>query len=88
MRMRSVLRPLPLLAIWTGLCLILMIVGFATLASQPSANSDLLQAAASPRLSDGEVVAMAAALWLFGVLLLLAVVGLRRLSRAGWRGVR
>jgi hypothetical protein len=82
MRLRSAFRPRPLAVIWTGLCLILMLVGFATLTSQPSGNGDLLSAAASPALSDGEIAADAAVLWLFGVVPLLAFVGARRLSRA------
>jgi hypothetical protein len=83
--MRPLLRPLPLLALWTVLCLILMIVGFATLVSQPSGNGDLLQAASSPELSYGAVAGIAAALWLLCSLLLLVGVAVRRLC--GCRGL-
>jgi hypothetical protein len=41
MRLQSALRPRPLAAIWTGLCLVLMFVGFATLVSHPSDTGDL-----------------------------------------------
>jgi hypothetical protein len=79
MQMQSVLRPRPLAAAWTVLCLILMLVGFATLVSHPSGNGDLLQAAASPGLSTGEVAALTAVGWLLGIVLLLAWVAVRRL---------
>jgi hypothetical protein len=81
MRLQSALRPRPLAAIWTGLYLVLMFVGFATLVSHPSDTGDLLQAGTSPGLSDGEIAAMATTLWLLGIVLLLAFVGIRRLSR-------
>lgn len=77
--MRALLRPWPLLAIWTVLCLILMIVGFATLVSQPSGNGDLLQAASSPDLSYGAVAGVVAVLWLVGGVVVLFVVAVRRL---------
>jgi hypothetical protein len=79
MRLRSVFGPRPLAAAWTILCLILMLVGSATLVSHPSGNGDLLQAAASPGLSTGEVAALAAVAWLLGIVLLLAWVVVRRL---------
>jgi hypothetical protein len=77
--MRALLRPWPLLATWTVLCLILMIVGFATLVSQPNGNGDLLQAASSPELSYGAVAGVVAVLWLLGSVVLLVVVAGRRL---------
>jgi hypothetical protein len=79
MRLQSLLKPRPLAVAWTILCLILMLVGFATLVSHPSGNGDLLQAAASPGLSTGEVAALTAVGWLLGIVLLLAWVAVRRL---------
>jgi uncharacterized membrane protein YhaH (DUF805 family) len=76
---RALRRPWPLLAIWTVLCLILMIVGFATLVSQPSGNGDLLQAASSPELSYGAVAGIVAVLWLLGGVVFLLGVAVRRL---------
>jgi uncharacterized membrane protein YhaH (DUF805 family) len=77
--MRALLRPWPLLATWTVLCLILMIVGFATLVSQPSGNGDLLQAASSPDLTYGAVAGIGAVLWLLGSVVFLVAVAVRRL---------
>jgi uncharacterized membrane protein YhaH (DUF805 family) len=66
-----------LVAIWTALCLILMIIGFAELTSQPSGNIGDV----TPALSDGAIGAMALGLWLLGILLLLVAVGARRVLR-------
>lgn len=80
MRLQSVLRPWPLAAIWSVICLILAIVGFL-LVSEPSGNGDLLAAAATPSLTYGEAAIVAAVLWLFGILVLLAAVVIRQISR-------
>jgi uncharacterized protein YjeT (DUF2065 family) len=76
MRFQSLLRPWPLVAMWTALCLILMIVGFATLVSQPSGNLNDVVA-----LSDGDVAAVALILWVSGILVLLATLAIRRIAR-------
>jgi hypothetical protein len=59
MRLRPLLKPWPLAAIWTLLFLILMIVGFALLASPPSGNFNDVVA-----ISDADVAAVALGLWL------------------------
>jgi hypothetical protein len=72
---------MPVVAIWTGVCVLLAIVGFATLVSQPSGNGDVLGAVGSPGLTNGDVAAIAFVLWLAGVALVGVVVAARRLSR-------
>lgn len=84
--MRALLRPWPLLAIWTGACLILMVVGFATLVSQPSGNGDLLQAVSSPGVTYGAVAGMVAVLWLVGSVVFGVAVAVRRLCGRRARG--
>jgi beta-lactamase regulating signal transducer with metallopeptidase domain len=70
---------------WTAVCLILVIVGFATLTSQPSGDIGDVAFA----VNDGDVAAMALGLWLLGILLLLVAVAarraLRRVRRSGAR---
>jgi Tol biopolymer transport system component len=85
MRLGSLLKPWPLAAIWTLICLILMIVGFVLFASAPGGSfSDVVA------ISDADVAAVALGLWLLGLVVLIAVVGLRRLPkgvrRAFWFG--
>jgi hypothetical protein len=80
MRLQFVLRPWPLAAIWSAICLILAIVGLLFV-SEPSGNGDLLAASATSSLTYGEVAIVAVVLWLFGILVLLAAVVIRRISR-------
>jgi hypothetical protein len=80
MRLQSVLKPWPLAAIWSVICLILAIVGLLFV-SEPSGNGDLLAAAATPSVTYGDVATAVFLLWVLGIVVLLAAVVIRRISR-------
>jgi hypothetical protein len=69
MRRHSLVRAGYTVSAWAGICLVLMFVGFATLTSQPSGNLNDV----TITLSDGDVALMTLALWVCGVVVLLAV---------------
>lgn len=80
MSARSLFAPKPLVAIWTGVCALLLIVGRVTFPSSPTGNGDLVGAVASPSVSGGAVLAVTAVLWLAGLGVMLAATALRRVA--------
>jgi len=81
MRLRSTFRPWQLVGIWTLLCLVLMIVGVAVLAFSQGGFNDVVS------LSAGGVVALAFGLWLLGIVVLLLLLGVRRLRKRTRRAI-
>lgn len=83
MRRHSLVKAGYIASAWAGICLVLMLVGFATLTSQPSGNLNDV----SITLSDGDVALMTLALWVCGLVVLLAVWVAVAVVRQLWRFV-